>query len=133
MDGPTKGLQTITLLSQDARLKGRPKLCSDCGFCDSSMRPLMAQSCVFVENRTADIERHIHGRARQTPDELVCDRSRAQRFLHCQTRRWRDRVNFTTTWFDTDKERARSEGRSVDGGAQGGRHAAAVEEGLRQG
>nr|HRC76742.1 hypothetical protein [Kouleothrix sp.] len=56
MDGPTKGLQTITLLSQDARLKGRPKLCSDCGFCDTSMRPLMAQSCVFVENRTAAIE-----------------------------------------------------------------------------
>ena len=71
MDGPTKGLQTITLLSQDTRLKGRPKLCSDCGFCDSSMRPLMAQSCVFVENRTADIERHIHGRARQTPDEQL--------------------------------------------------------------
>ncbi|HNP70070.1 MAG TPA: coenzyme F420 hydrogenase, partial [Kouleothrix sp.] len=71
MDGPTKGLQTITLLSQDARLKGRPKLCSDCGFCDTSMRPLMAQSCVFVENRTAAIEQRVHGRARATADEQL--------------------------------------------------------------
>lgn len=82
MDGPTKGLQTITLLSQDARLKGRPKLCSDCGFCDTSLRPLMAQSCVFVENRTAAIELRVHGRARATPDEQlfgVCRRVLAAR------------------------------------------------------
>ena len=71
MDGPTKGLQTITLLSQDARLKGRPKLCSDCGFCDTSLRPLMAQSCVFVENRTAELEMQVHGRARRSPDEQL--------------------------------------------------------------
>jgi coenzyme F420 hydrogenase subunit beta len=71
MDGPTKGLQTITLLSQDARLKGRPKLCSDCGFCDTSLRPLMAQSCVFVENRTEALELRFHGRTRRTPDEML--------------------------------------------------------------
>lgn len=69
--GPTKGLQTITLLSQDARLKGRPKLCSDCGFCDTTLRPLMAQSCVFVENRTAELEQRVHGRGRSTPDEQL--------------------------------------------------------------
>jgi coenzyme F420 hydrogenase subunit beta len=71
MDGPTKGLQTITLLSQDARLRGRPKLCSDCGFCDTSLRPLMASSCAFVENRAGELERRFHGRARSTPDELL--------------------------------------------------------------
>src|SRR5512140_1374284 len=71
MDGPTKGLQTITLLSQGARLKGRPKLCSDCGFCDTALRPQMAQSCVFVENRAEALERQHHGRARQTPDEQL--------------------------------------------------------------
>lgn len=71
MDGPTKGLQTITLLSQDARLKGRPRLCSDCGFCDTTLRPLMAHSCVFVENQTAALERQVHGRTRATPDELL--------------------------------------------------------------
>lgn len=71
MDGPTKGLQTITLLSQDQRLRGRPRLCSDCGFCDTSLRPHMAQSCVFVENRTEELERRVHGRARATPDELL--------------------------------------------------------------
>ncbi|HEU4326031.1 MAG TPA: Coenzyme F420 hydrogenase/dehydrogenase, beta subunit C-terminal domain [Roseiflexaceae bacterium] len=69
--GPTKGLQTISLLSQDARLKGRPKLCSDCGFCDTTLRPHMAQSCVFVENRTAELERRFHGRARETADEQL--------------------------------------------------------------
>lgn len=68
---PTKGLQTITLLSQDSRLKGRPKLCSDCGFCDTTLRPLMAQSCVFVENRTEALELRVHGRTRATPDELL--------------------------------------------------------------
>lgn len=71
MDGPTKGLQTITLLSQDARLKGRPKLCSDCGFCDTALRPLMAASCVFVENHSTELEQRYHGRARETPDELL--------------------------------------------------------------
>jgi coenzyme F420-reducing hydrogenase beta subunit len=71
MDGPTKGLQTITLLSQDARLKGRPRLCSDCGFCDTALRPQMAQSCVFVENRVEELERQFHGRNRETPDELL--------------------------------------------------------------
>ena len=69
--GPTKGLQTITLLSQDARLRGRPKLCSDCGFCDTTLRPLMAQSCVFVQNRTAELEQQVHGRQRATSDELL--------------------------------------------------------------
>ncbi|HMP41065.1 MAG TPA: Coenzyme F420 hydrogenase/dehydrogenase, beta subunit C-terminal domain [Roseiflexaceae bacterium] len=71
MDGPTKGLQTITLLSQDVRLKGRPKLCSDCGFCDTTLRPQMAQSCVFVENRVTTLEQQIHGRTRGSGDELL--------------------------------------------------------------
>jgi 3,8-divinyl protochlorophyllide a 8-vinyl-reductase (ferredoxin) len=71
MDGPTKGLNTITLLTQDARLKGRPKLCSDCGLCDTSLRPLMAQSCVFVENKTEALERQFHGRGREGNDELL--------------------------------------------------------------
>lgn len=71
MDGPTKGLQTISLLSQEARLKGWPKLCSDCGFCDTSHRPAMARSCVFVENRAEELELRFHGRSRATPDELL--------------------------------------------------------------
>ena len=69
--GPTKGLQTITLLSRDERLKGRPKLCSDCGFCDTTLRPLMARSCVFVENRTAALEQRVHGRGRSAGDEQL--------------------------------------------------------------
>lgn len=69
-DGPSKGLHQITLLSQDARLKGRPKLCSDCGLCDSSLRPMMPQTCVFVRNQVADIEQRLHGRTRRPDDEL---------------------------------------------------------------
>lgn len=70
-DGPSKGLYEITLLSQDARLKGRPKLCSDCGLCDSSYRPLMARACVFVNNQTEALEQRLHGRRRKAGDELL--------------------------------------------------------------
>ncbi len=70
-EGPAKGLHEITLLSQDERLKGRPRLCSDCGLCDSSLRPLMPKSCVFVQNQVSDIEQRLHGRTRQGADELL--------------------------------------------------------------
>ncbi len=70
-EGPSKGLYEITLLSQDERLKGRPKLCSDCGLCDSSYRPLMARSCVFVNNQTEALELRLHGRRRKAGDELL--------------------------------------------------------------
>ncbi len=70
-DGPSKGLHDITLLSQDARLKGRPKLCSDCGLCDSSLRPIMPRTCVFVHNQVSDIEQRLFGRTRKDGDELL--------------------------------------------------------------
>jgi 3,8-divinyl protochlorophyllide a 8-vinyl-reductase (ferredoxin) len=69
-EGPAKGLDTISLLSSDERLKGRPRLCSDCGLCDSSLSQLMSQSCVFVRNQTQEIEQRLHGRDRQPNDEL---------------------------------------------------------------
>jgi coenzyme F420-reducing hydrogenase beta subunit len=61
----------ITLLGQGARLKGRPKLCSDCGVCSSSLRPHMARSCVFVRNQSEQIELSLHGRTRRAGDELL--------------------------------------------------------------
>ena len=64
-------LAEITLLSQAERLKGRPKLCSDCGVCGGDLRPLMAKTCVFVNNQTEAIELQLHGRARKPGDELL--------------------------------------------------------------
>jgi coenzyme F420 hydrogenase subunit beta len=64
-EGPSKGLDQISLLSSDERLKGRPRLCSDCGFCDSSLKLLMSQTCTFVRNQTRWIEQRLHGRSRQ--------------------------------------------------------------------
>ena len=71
MDQPTRNIQTITLLSQEDRLKGRPKLCSDCGVCSSAARPMMAHACVFVRNQAEQIELRLHGRNRQEGDELL--------------------------------------------------------------
>lgn len=71
MSAPATTLQTITLLSRDERLKGRPKLCSDCGVCSSSARPAMARSCVFVRNQAEQIELRLHGRNRREGDELL--------------------------------------------------------------
>ncbi|NNJ08956.1 coenzyme F420 hydrogenase [Chloroflexales bacterium ZM16-3] len=64
-------LSEITLLSAAERLKGRPKLCSDCGICSSSYRPLLPQVCVFVDNKSEEIERRLHGRNRKDGDELL--------------------------------------------------------------
>lgn len=69
-DGPSKGLRQSTLLSQDERLAGRPKLCSDCGLCDSHYKPLMAKACVFVRNSTEAMEQELFGRGRESEDEL---------------------------------------------------------------
>lgn len=68
-EGPSKGLDQISLLSSDERLKGRPRLCSDCGFCDSSLKLLMSQTCTFVRNQTPGIEQRLHGRTRQAGEE----------------------------------------------------------------
>jgi coenzyme F420 hydrogenase subunit beta len=68
-EGPSKGLDQISLLSSDERLKGRPRLCSDCGFCDSSLKLLMSQTCTFVRNQTRGIEQRLHGRTRQPGEE----------------------------------------------------------------
>ena len=68
-EGPSKGLDQISLLSSDERLKGRPRLCSDCGFCDSSLKLLMSQTCTFVRNQTRGIEQRLHGRSRQGGEE----------------------------------------------------------------
>jgi coenzyme F420 hydrogenase subunit beta len=70
LGGPSKGLRGTTLLSRDERLAGRPNLCSDCGLCDTWLKPDMAQACVFVRNRAEDIERRLFGRNRQDGDEL---------------------------------------------------------------
>jgi coenzyme F420-reducing hydrogenase beta subunit len=66
-----RSLSEMAVLSQAERLKGRPRLCSDCGLCSSELRPAMAQSCVFVQNRSAEIEQHLHGRLRNQGDELL--------------------------------------------------------------
>ncbi|QVL47970.1 MAG: Coenzyme F420 hydrogenase/dehydrogenase, beta subunit C-terminal domain [Thiocapsa sp.] len=68
-EGPSKGLDQISLLSSDERLKGRPRLCSDCGFCDSSLKLLMSQTCTFVRNQTRGIEQRLHGRTRHVGEE----------------------------------------------------------------
>lgn len=68
---PPRQLAEIALLSREERLAGRPKLCSDCGICTGELRPFMAQSCVFVNNRAEEIERRLHGRNRRDGDELL--------------------------------------------------------------
>ncbi len=77
-EGPSKGLDQISLLSRDDRLKGRPRLCSDCGLCDSALKPSMPQACMFVDNQTREIEQRLHGRNRQANDELRFGIHRAQ-------------------------------------------------------
>ncbi len=72
--GPPAGpraLHEITLLTQAERFKGRPKLCSDCGICGGELRPLMAASCVFVDNKHERLEQKLHGRNRADGDELL--------------------------------------------------------------
>lgn len=69
-EGPSKGLRRTTLLSKDARLAGRPKLCSDCGLCDSAFKPRMAETCAFVRTRAEEIEQRLFGRNRRDGDEL---------------------------------------------------------------
>ena len=70
LGGPSKGLRQSTLLSRDERLAGRPNLCSDCGLCDTWLKPDMAQACVFVRNRAEAIEQRLFGRNRRDGDEL---------------------------------------------------------------
>jgi coenzyme F420 hydrogenase subunit beta len=70
LGGPSKGLRQTTLLSRDARLAGRPNLCSDCGLCDTWLKPDMASACVFVRNRSEEIEQRLFGRNRRDGDEL---------------------------------------------------------------
>ena len=77
LDAPLKGMTELTLLSTEARLKGRPKICSDCGLCDSELKPLMPKACVFIANSISAIEQRLHGRQRNTPDEMLWDMTRA--------------------------------------------------------
>lgn len=60
-----------TLLGKAERLKGRPKICSDCGLCGSTLRPLMADSCAFVQTRLEETEQRLYGRLRESSDELL--------------------------------------------------------------
>ncbi len=68
--GPSKGLHDVSLMNHDRRLSGRPRLCSDCGLCDSYLRPRMAETCLFVRNRMEEQELRLHGRRRQPGDEM---------------------------------------------------------------
>ena len=68
--GPSKGLYDVALMSSDARLQGRPRLCSDCGLCDSHLRPRFAELCLFVDNRAEAMELKLHGRRRKPGDEM---------------------------------------------------------------
>jgi coenzyme F420 hydrogenase subunit beta len=68
--GPSKGLYDVALMSSDARMRGRPRLCSDCGLCDSWLRPRMSDLCLFVNNRAEEIELKVHGRRRKAGDEM---------------------------------------------------------------
>lgn len=67
----SRPLHEITLLTQAERFKGRPKLCSDCGICGSELHEAMNRSCVFVQNKTEEIEQRLHGRNRKDGDELI--------------------------------------------------------------
>lgn len=75
-NGSLNGMER-TLLELDERLKGRPMLCSDCGLCLSSYKPLMSQSCTFVQSHIRDTELRLHGRTRQPGDEMLFGISRA--------------------------------------------------------
>ncbi len=68
--GPAKGLRQTTLLSQDERLSQRPKLCSDCGLCDSRLKPEMAKACPFVRQHIPELEQKLYHRERTAGDEL---------------------------------------------------------------
>ena len=68
--GPSKGLHEVSLMSHDRRLRGRPRLCSDCGLCDSHLRPRMPETCLFVRNRAEEVEQRLHGRRRRAGDEM---------------------------------------------------------------
>jgi len=68
--GPAKGLRQPMPLSREARLVGRPRLCSDCGLCDSQLKSVMAQACLFVRTQVETLERQLHGRERHDGDEL---------------------------------------------------------------
>ncbi len=81
--GPSKGLDSIALLSSEERLQGRPKLCSDCGLCDSSLKGRMASTCIFVRNQTETIEERLHGRRSKPDDELRFGIHRAQYAARC--------------------------------------------------
>ncbi len=63
--GPSKGLDTISLLSSDDRLKGRPKSVQRLRTLRQRAEPLMSKSCVFVRNQTEEIEQRLHGRTRR--------------------------------------------------------------------
>jgi coenzyme F420 hydrogenase subunit beta len=71
IDAPMKGIRELTLLSTEERLKGRPKICSDCGLCDTSYKPLMPRVCTFVNNTDEAIEQRMFGRRRESDDELL--------------------------------------------------------------
>lgn len=70
LGGPSKGLREPVLLSKEERLSGRPKLCSDCGLCDSHLKGLMGSACTFVRQHIPEIEQRLHGRTRRDGDEL---------------------------------------------------------------
>lgn len=71
LDLELAALPRHTLLPLAERLRGRPKLCSDCGLCDTAFQPSMARACVFVDNQANMLEQRTHGRERATPDELL--------------------------------------------------------------
>ncbi|PDW00547.1 Coenzyme F420 hydrogenase/dehydrogenase, beta subunit C-terminal domain [Candidatus Viridilinea mediisalina] len=85
-------LHEIALLSQAERFKGRPKLCSDCGICGGELRPKMAQSCVFVNNKHEELELKLHGRNRRDGDELLFGISRAIHVIRMRP------VNYEAQW-----------------------------------
>lgn len=83
--GPSKGLHDVSLMSHDRRLSGRPRLCSDCGLCDSHLRPRMPEICLFVRNRMEEQEMRLHGRRRHLGDELCFGIFREQAILRLKS------------------------------------------------
>ncbi|NJM05397.1 coenzyme F420 hydrogenase [Candidatus Gracilibacteria bacterium] len=88
----THFIATTTIQSAAERLKGRPKLCSDCGVCSSDLRPTMARSCVFVENKVEALELMLHGRTRHAGDEMLFG---IHRSVHAVRLR---RINVAAQW-----------------------------------
>ena len=62
LDAPTKGINELTLLSSEVRLKGRPKICSDCGLCDSELKHIVPHHVYEALQPYAEAYKDVYGK-----------------------------------------------------------------------